>query len=246
MNLLDKITLKSFLAALVCQGDSLPADLQQQVNAIAKTLSAKLSQLDVLTESYPPLEEEYLEARGILQDDGERLRSSVVAENPSVEISDEQLLNIASEILSAEDSVSFAKKAYIESTEFRQLLDKLLPQTSSYTINILDLIGKYCMTTEDGQRVYDLIHPKLLEEQPVELDFTGVEIAAPPFLNFAIGQLLKDVQPETINHLLHKKNLNPLDEEALEFIIDDCQQYYSEPEFRSRVDQVIAELASVL
>ncbi|NER51337.1 MAG: STAS-like domain-containing protein [Symploca sp. SIO1A3] len=102
------------------------------------------------------------------------------------------------------------------------------------------------MTTEDGQRVYDLIHPKLLEEQPVELDFTGVEIAAPPFLNFAIGQLLKDIQPEAINRLLPRRNLNPLDEEALAFIIDECQQYYSDPEFRSRVDQVIYELASAL
>ncbi|NET57506.1 MAG: STAS-like domain-containing protein [Symploca sp. SIO2E6] len=122
----------------------------------------------------------------------------------------------------------------------------MLPQTSSYTINILDLIGKYCMTTEDGQRVYDLIHPKLLEEQPVELDFTGVEIAASPFLNFAIGQLLKDIPLETINRLLTKKNLNSLDEEALELIIDDCQRYYSDSKFRSRVDQVIYELANTL
>ncbi|NES23342.1 MAG: STAS-like domain-containing protein [Symploca sp. SIO3E6] len=244
MNLLDKITLKSFLAALVRQACSLPGDLQQEVNAIAKTLSAKLSHLDLLTEDYPLLEQDYLAARAILQDDGDRLRSSVVEEKPSVEITDEQLLNLASEILSAKDSVSFAKQAYAESPEFRQLLAQLLPQTSSYTINILDLIGKYCITTEAGQRVYDLIHPKLLEEQPVELDFTGVEIAAPPFLNFAIGQLLKDIPPETINRLLPRKNLNPLDEESLEFIIDDCQQYYSDSEFRSRVDQVIYELAT--
>jgi len=246
MNLLDKITLKSFLAALVRQAHSLPADLQQEINAIAKSLSAKLFQLDLLTEDYPLLEKDYIAARGILQDDGERLRSSVVEENPVVEISDEQLLNLASEILSAEDSVSVAKQAYAESTEFRQLLAQLLPQTSSYTIPILNLIGKYCITTEAGQKVYDLIHPKLLEEQPVELDFTGVEVAAPPFLNFAIGQLLKDIPPETINCILHRKNLNSLDEEALEFIIDDCQQYYSDSEFRSRVDQVIYELESAL
>ena len=50
--------------------------------------------------------EDYIAVRRLLQDDGDRFRSSVVAENPSVEISDEQLLNLASEILAAEDSVS--------------------------------------------------------------------------------------------------------------------------------------------
>jgi hypothetical protein len=155
-------------------------------------------------------------------------------------------MNLALEVLTAEDSVSFAKKAYTESNQLRQLFSQQLSQTSSYTINILDLIGEYCITTEDGQTLYDLIHPKLLENQPVELDFTGVEIAAPPFLNFAIGQLLRDNQPESIDRLLQRKNLNPLDEETLQLIIDDCKRYYSEPDFRSRVEQVMCELASTL
>ncbi|NEP11136.1 MAG: STAS-like domain-containing protein [Symploca sp. SIO2C1] len=99
------------------------------------------------------------------------------------------------------------------------------------------------MTTEDGQKVYDLIHPKLLEEQPVELDFTGVEIAAPPFLNFAIGQLLKDIAPESIELLLKVSNLNPLGSRGLKLVIENSKQYYSEPQFRSRVDQVIKEYA---
>lgn len=246
MNSLDKLTLKSFLAALIRQDNSLPDDLQKQVNEIGKSLSSDVSQLDVLTERYPPLEQEYMDARCAIQNDGERFRSSALEEYSSTEISDEQLMNFAFEVLTAEDSVSFAKKAYTESSKLRQLFSQLLSQTSSYTIKIFDLIGQYCITTEDGQTVYDLIHPKLLENQPVELDFTGVEIAAPPFLNFAIGQLLRDIHPESIDRLLQVSNLNPLDEETLELIIDDCKRYYSEPDFRSRVEQVICELASTL
>ena len=82
-----------------------------------------------------------------------------------------------------------------------------------------------------------------MENQPVELDFTGVEIAAPPFLNFAIGQLLRDIQPESIDCLLKVSNLNPLGSRGLKLVIENSKQYYSDPAFRSRVDRVIKEYA---
>jgi hypothetical protein len=243
MNSLDKITLKSFLAALIRQDNSLPDDLQKQVNEIGKTLSSNISQLDALTERYSPLEQEYMDARCALQNDGERFRSSALDEKSSIDISDEKLVNFSFVVFTAEDSVTFAKKFYAESSELRQLLSQLLPQTHSYTIKILDLIGQYCIATEDGQMVYDLIHPKLLENRPVELDFAGVEIAVPPFLNFAIGQLLKDIQAGSIDRLLKVSNLNPLGSRTLKLVIENSKQYYSDPEFRSRVDRVIKEYA---
>jgi hypothetical protein len=36
-------------------------------------------------------------------------------------------------------------------------------------------------------------------KRPVELDFRSVNICISPFLNFAIGQLLRDIQPDTLN-----------------------------------------------
>lgn len=62
--------------------------------------------------------------------------------------------------------------------------------------DIRNLIGENCMTPDNGQKVYNLIHPELVADRPVKLDFTGVDIFASPFFNFAIGQLLKDFQPE--------------------------------------------------
>lgn len=44
--------------------------------------------------------------------------------------------------------------------------------------NIHDLVGKHCMTPEDGQKVYNLTYPELSAERPVELDFAGVDIFA--------------------------------------------------------------------
>lgn len=109
---------------------------------------------------------------------------------------------------------------------------------------ILTLIGKNCITPGDGQKVYDLVHPELLAFNEVELDFAGVEIFASPFFNFAIGQLLRDIKPETLNRLLKFSNLNTVGKQILKLVIENSKRYYSDPDFRSRVDQVISEQAN--
>ncbi len=111
---------------------------------------------------------------------------------------------------------------------------------------ILTLVGKNCITPGDGQVVYDLVHPELLADRVVELDFAGVEIFASPFFNFAIGQLLRDIQPEKLNRLLKVSNLNQVGKQILKLVIENSKRYYSDPDFRSRVDQVISEQANTL
>ncbi|WP_041226037.1 STAS-like domain-containing protein [Crinalium epipsammum] len=109
---------------------------------------------------------------------------------------------------------------------------------------IRTLIGKNCITPGDGQKVYDLVHPELLALHEVELDFAGVEIVASPFFNFAIGQLLRDIEPETLNRLLKFSNLNTVGKQILKLVIENSKRYYSDPDFRNRVDQVISEQAN--
>ena len=48
-------------------------------------------------------------------------------------------------------------------------------------LDIYKLIGEYCITIEDGQKVYNLIYPELAAEHCVELDFTGIKVFATPF-----------------------------------------------------------------
>lgn len=113
--------------------------------------------------------------------------------------------------------------------------------------NIHDLVGKHCMTPQDGQKVYDLIHPELLAERPVELDFAGVDFFASPFFNFAIGQLLRDIPPETLNRLLKVSNLNRVGRQILRQVIENSKQYYSSDEnTRQAVDKVVSEQANSL
>jgi len=111
---------------------------------------------------------------------------------------------------------------------------------------ILTLVGKNCITPIDGQKVYDLVHPELQADQPVELDFNGVEIFASPFFNFAIGQLLRDISPDNLNRLLKFSDLKPVGRQTLKLVIENSKRYYPDPKFRDRLDQVISEQANNL
>ncbi|MDJ0843416.1 MAG: STAS-like domain-containing protein [Crocosphaera sp.] len=109
---------------------------------------------------------------------------------------------------------------------------------------IYDIIGENCMTPDEGQKVYDLIHPQLVADNPVELDFIGVNICISPFFNFAIGQLLKDVDADTLNRLLKVSNLNPVGKQVLKVVIDNAKRYYSDDNVRQAVDRLMSERAS--
>lgn len=71
-----------------------------------------------------------------------------------------------------------------------------------YHYKLVELVDESCISIEDGQKVYDLIHPHLLAGSVVELDFSGVENCTTSFLSFAIGQLLKDISLEKLTKSL--------------------------------------------
>lgn len=100
-------------------------------------------------------------------------------------------------------------------------------------------LGAYCITSDDGQRVYDQIHPLLREKQPVLLDFSGVQIVASPFLNAAIGQLLRDLDSETLNTYLKFENLASGSKPILRRVIENAKRYYTDPAYRAAVNKVM-------
>lgn len=112
------------------------------------------------------------------------------------------------------------------------------------TINICTLVGEYCITLDDGQKVYDQIHPELQGGQAVELDFVGTTVYASPFFNAAVGQLLEDIAAETLARLLTVKNLNPVGMNVLRRVIENAKEYYSDNRVRMAVDSVLTELAT--
>ncbi|MCS6871943.1 MAG: DUF4325 domain-containing protein [Anaerolineae bacterium] len=108
-------------------------------------------------------------------------------------------------------------------------------------IALKEQIGECCITVENGQRVYDQIYALLSAKQQVQLDFAGVQIAAPPFLSVAIGQLLRDLDSETPDTYLKFKNLPSVSKPILRRVIENAKHYYSDPAYRAAVEAVLAK-----
>ncbi len=99
---------------------------------------------------------------------------------------------------------------------------------------------------EDGQQIYDQIHPELESGNTVELDFEGVTIFASPFLNVSFGRLLKDFKPDDLNRLVKITNLNPVGWSVLKRVIENSKEYYANEVLRKAVDEVLLEQAESL
>lgn len=111
-------------------------------------------------------------------------------------------------------------------------------------VKIHDITGNYAISADHGQQVYDQIHNELLDGRTVELDFSGVNIFASAFFNFAIGQLLKDISTDDLNRLLQINSLNQNGETILRQIIDNAKKYYADPKYQEAVDTVMEEYAT--
>lgn len=109
----DQITLTAFLTALSKLNQSLPEDVQTQLNQIGKTLAAdptNLGNLDIIAESYEPLDILYQQERTAIQNEAERNTKG----SPPLPLPQEQtqeLTNAAIDTFSADDSVAAIQKA---------------------------------------------------------------------------------------------------------------------------------------
>lgn len=108
--------------------------------------------------------------------------------------------------------------------------------------SVASLVGKYCMTGDDGETVFGLIHPALKAGQSAELDFTGVEVVASPFLNNAVGRLVEDISAADLNRLLRITNMSAPTLYLLRKVIENARRYYSDPDARRAQDAVIQDV----
>ncbi len=112
-----------------------------------------------------------------------------------------------------------------------------------YELKVANLVGDRCVTSEDGQKVYDEIVPKLRSNEKICLDFEGTTIFASPFFNLAVGQLLKDFSSDKLNELLEILNLGPNGILALKRVIKNSKKYFQDPKIKDALDTTIEEEA---
>ena len=110
-------------------------------------------------------------------------------------------------------------------------------------VDVYKIIGVNGITLEDGQKIFDITHPELIANKPVELNFDKVTVFASPFFNSAVGRLLKDIKPGDLNHLLKVSNLIPTGRVVLKRVIENSKQYYTDENARKALDAVLLEEA---
>lgn len=107
----DIISVTAFQNALAKLNQSLPADIQKQLNAIAQDLKAdpsNLGNLDIIAESYPPLDEVYQKELTTLKKEAGQ-RNKGLPPLPLPKELNQELTNSAIDTFSADDSVTAAK-----------------------------------------------------------------------------------------------------------------------------------------
>ena len=110
---------------------------------------------------------------------------------------------------------------------------------------IFELVGENCVTLEDGEKIYGIIYPELKVGNSVELDFNEVRIFASPFFNSAIGRLLKDIEPQSLNTQLKFSSLSQVGKNILRQVISNSVKYYQDQKHRKAHDEVMKEMAEV-
>ena len=110
-------------------------------------------------------------------------------------------------------------------------------------LSVKDKIGPRCIIKEDGQKVYDEIHESLKRGETVTLDFGGVNQFASPFFNFAIGQLLKDIEEADLRRMLQFENLNETGRLVVGRVIENATKYHGDKDYRKIVDDILEQQA---
>ncbi|MBX9694016.1 MAG: STAS-like domain-containing protein [Cyanobacteria bacterium] len=113
----------------------------------------------------------------------------------------------------------------------------------STVLQMKDLIGDACLTSDDGLLIFDLLKQNLLVGNRVEVDFEGVEVVATPFFNAAFGRLVEQFS------VLVKESVHPvhLDDDGLELfdrVLDNAYRYYSDPQYRAAITSVLEQESS--
>jgi hypothetical protein len=107
----DIISVTAFLNALTKLNQSLPEDIQKQLNAIAQDLKAEptnIGNLDIIAESHPPLDEVYQKELTTLKKEAGQ-RNKGLPPLPLPKESNQELTNSVIDTFSADDSVTAAK-----------------------------------------------------------------------------------------------------------------------------------------
>lgn len=99
------------------------------------------------------------------------------------------------------------------------------------TISIYETIGKrLCISSGDGQKVYERIAAALKEDCKTTLSFRNISIANTFFLSYAIGQLYSVFSEEHIRSFLSVKDIEQDELYNLKLVVENAKEWCKNPQ----------------
>lgn len=107
-------------------------------------------------------------------------------------------------------------------------------------ISIFEVVGSpLCVTSSDGQKVYQRVTAALKADRDVLLSFRNVTALTAAFLNAAIGQLYGTFNEKHIRDLLKVEDVEQNDLALLKRVVDNAKLYFKDPQ---RFNQVVRKI----
>lgn len=93
-------------------------------------------------------------------------------------------------------------------------------------VKILELVGKYAVTMEKGELLYEVLKENISEGIETTVDFTDVQIAS-PFFNASISYLLKDNSIEKVLKYVKMQGLSESSKGILNISFKNAVDFYN-------------------
>ena len=98
-------------------------------------------------------------------------------------------------------------------------------------IRVREVVGdEMCVSSNDGNKLYNRISPLLKEGHRVTLSFLNTKTKATAFFNAGFSPLYGEYSQDLLNSMLIIEDLDKRDEIRLKRVIDNALSYYSNPE----------------
>jgi len=99
------------------------------------------------------------------------------------------------------------------------------------TVRVFEIIGSSdCISSEDGQRVYELMVRAFKEGRRVNLSFKNIDYVISAFLHPAIGQLYGRYDESFVRTNLAISDMSQEDMPTLKRVVEDAKAYFKDPE----------------
>ncbi len=105
--------------------------------------------------------------------------------------------------------------------------------TTMKHLMIKDIINsELAVSTENGEKVFEIVNSYLQKKEKVKLDFAGITIMITAFLNAAIGKLYgkKEYTPEFLNEYIKLENVEAEDRSLFRDVIQRAKEYFANKE----------------